>query len=198
MKKIKAYILLIWFILSIPIGILISLKYKDFEVLAIINIAFPLIFIISDEEICYMNLGRQRMKLEVGQFIRFKDKRGIEYIRKITSVNTTYPDRLYAGIYIDKEANNSNGVSLKNIVNTDFEAINLLKAGDVITFKDDEDVYRILQVPDNEDMFEDFYLAKEYGGSTEDIFVTYDEMKEYIDTIVTKEQFEQMTYKVGE
>lgn len=57
MKKIKAYILLIWFILSIPIGILISLKYKDFEVLALINIVFPLIFIISDEEICYMNLG---------------------------------------------------------------------------------------------------------------------------------------------
>lgn len=57
MKKIKAYILLIWFILSIPIGILISLKYKDFEVLVLINMALPLIFIISDEEICYMNLG---------------------------------------------------------------------------------------------------------------------------------------------
>lgn len=57
MKKIKAYILLIWFILSIPIGILISLKYKDFEVFALINMTLPLIFIISDEEICYMNLG---------------------------------------------------------------------------------------------------------------------------------------------
>lgn len=60
MKKIKAYILLIWFILSIPIGILISLKYKDFEVLALINIVFPLAFIISDEEICYMNLGGKK------------------------------------------------------------------------------------------------------------------------------------------
>lgn len=57
MKKIKAYILLIWFILSIPIGALISLKYKDFEVLALINMVFPLIFIISDKEICYMDLG---------------------------------------------------------------------------------------------------------------------------------------------
>lgn len=57
MKKIKAYILLIWFILSIPICILICLKYKDFEVLALINIVFPLLFIISDKEICYMNLG---------------------------------------------------------------------------------------------------------------------------------------------
>lgn len=53
MMKIKAYILLIWFILSILISILISLKYKDFEVLAIINMAFPLIFIISDEEMSY-------------------------------------------------------------------------------------------------------------------------------------------------
>lgn len=60
MKKIKAYILLIWFILSIPIGVLISLKYKDFEVLALINMVFPLLFIISDEEICYMNLGRKK------------------------------------------------------------------------------------------------------------------------------------------
>lgn len=57
MKKIKAYILLIWFILSIPIGILICFKYKDFEVLALVNIVFPLLFIISDKEICYMNLG---------------------------------------------------------------------------------------------------------------------------------------------
>lgn len=57
MKKIKAYILLIWFILSIPIGILISFKYKDFEALALINIGVSLIFIISDKEICYMNLG---------------------------------------------------------------------------------------------------------------------------------------------
>ena len=57
MKKIKAYILLIWFILSIPIGILISFKYKDFESLALINIVLPLLFIISDKEICYMNLG---------------------------------------------------------------------------------------------------------------------------------------------
>ena len=60
MKKIKAYILLMWFILSIPIGILISLKYKDFEVLALINIVFPLLFIISDKEICYMNLGGKK------------------------------------------------------------------------------------------------------------------------------------------
>lgn len=60
MKKIKAYILLIWFILSIPISILISFKYKDFKVLALINTVFPLLFMISDKEVCYMNLGGKK------------------------------------------------------------------------------------------------------------------------------------------
>ena len=51
------------------------------------------------------------MKLEVGMYVRFKDKRGNQYIRKITSVNIKYPDRRYAGVYIDKDANNVTGVS---------------------------------------------------------------------------------------
>lgn len=72
------------------------------------------------------------MKLEVGQFVRFKDKKGIEYIRKITSVNDTYPDKLYAGIYIDKEANNARGVSLKNIIKASFNIIDLIEPGDVL------------------------------------------------------------------
>lgn len=35
------------------------------------------------------------MKLEEGMYVRFKDKRGSHYIRKITSVNTEYPGKLY-------------------------------------------------------------------------------------------------------
>ena len=70
------------------------------------------------------------MDLKVGMYVRFKDKRGIEYIRKITSVNNTYPDKLYAGIYIDKNANNSNGVSLKNIIKTSFNIIDLIQKKD--------------------------------------------------------------------
>lgn len=31
------------------------------------------------------------MKINKGMYIRFKDKRGIQYIRKITSVNTEEP-----------------------------------------------------------------------------------------------------------
>lgn len=40
------------------------------------------------------------MKLEVGQFVRFKDKRGIEYIRKIVGIPE---DNRYASLCLDKE-----------------------------------------------------------------------------------------------
>ena len=121
------------------------------------------------------------MKLEVGMFVRFKDKRGIEYIRKITSVNTTYPDKLYAGIYIDKEANNSNGVSLKNIIKVSYNIIDILEVGDyvngveVININDEWITMSDMQVP----------ILKSIANGM-------------IETIVTKEQMEKMEYKVGE
>ena len=69
--------------------------------------------------------------------------------------------------------------------------------GDIITFKDDEDVYRIISIPNKEMGAEDFYLAKNFDGYTEDIFVRYEYMKEHINSIVTKEQFEAMKYEIN-
>lgn len=123
------------------------------------------------------------MKLEVGQFVRFKDKRDIEYIRKITSVNDTYPDRLYAGIYIDKEANNSNGVSLKNIIETSFNIIDLIEEGDYVNGLA---VARIS---------EDTATGKKYFNLYG--YISGFEEKD-IEFVVTKEQFKQMSYRVGE
>ena len=75
------------------------------------------------------------MKLEVGMYVRFKDKKGNQYIRRITSVNREYPDKLYAGIYIDKKANNCNGVSLKNIIKVSDDVLDLIKKGDYVNGK---------------------------------------------------------------
>lgn len=72
------------------------------------------------------------MEISEGMYVRFKDKRGSHYIRKITSVNTEYPGKLYAGIYIDKTANNCNGVSLKNIINASHRLIDLIDKGDYV------------------------------------------------------------------
>lgn len=128
------------------------------------------------------------MKLEIGQFIRFKDKRGIEYIRKITSVNNTYPDKLYAGIYIDKEANNSNGVSIKNIIKASFDKTDLIEVGDVIKYRIDK-VY--LETKG--------YLTGVTNIADEEMIENIKENKNYhVLQILTKEQFEQMSYKAGE
>lgn len=56
MKKIKAIILTIWFTLSIPIGAILCLIDNNLEVIGLLNMAIPLIFIISDEELLNMKL----------------------------------------------------------------------------------------------------------------------------------------------
>lgn len=76
--------------------------------------------------------------------------------------------------------------------------IDLLEPGDIITFKDDEDIYRIIQVPSEKWNFKNFYLAKNYDGETEDIFVEYEYMKENIERILLKEKFLEESFLVGE
>lgn len=133
------------------------------------------------------------MKLEVGMYVRFKDKRGIEYIRKITSVNNTYPDKLYAGIYIDKEANNSNGVSLKNIIKARFNITDLIKLGDILEINGEK--YEVIYDESYEKLGILIPSRKELSirhSALEYVF------KKYEVAIVTKEQFEQTAYKVGD
>lgn len=133
------------------------------------------------------------MKLEVGMYVRFKDKRGIEYIRKITSVNNTYPNKLYAGIYIDKETNNSNGVSLKNIIKASFNIIDLIEVGDILEINGEK--YEVIYDESYEKLGILIPSRKELSirhSALEYVF------KKYEVAIVTKEQFEQTAYKVGD
>ena len=128
------------------------------------------------------------MKLEEGMYVRFKDKRGSHYIRKITSVNTEYPGKLYAGIYIDKTANNCNGVSLKNIINASHRLIDLIDKGDYVNG------YKVLWVYNTE-------IAK--SGPLYVVIDNHDDgesriVEEDIKDIVTKEQFDSMKYVVKE
>lgn len=116
------------------------------------------------------------MKLEVGMYVRFKDKKGNQYIRRITSVNREYPDKLYAGIYIDKKANNCNGVSLKNIIKVSDDVLDLIKKGDYVNGKEVTYVYPNLIKVDSTDIWE--IHSRD------------------IKSIVTKEQFENMKYEV--
>lgn len=117
------------------------------------------------------------MKLEVGQFVRFKDKRNITYIRKIREIPQ---DNRYASIYLDKEANYSKGLSLKNIIKASYNIIDILEIGDYVngckiiknTLKDGGNIV-IVQ-----------------GGNC----FTNEEIK----SVITHEQMEQMSYKIEE
>lgn len=84
------------------------------------------------------------------------------------------------------------------VIKASHNIIDLIEVGDVITFKEDEDVYKIIGVPNEKYACKFFHLAKEFDGGTEDIIVGYGYMKESINSIVTKEQFESVQYKVSE
>lgn len=125
------------------------------------------------------------MKLEdlkVGQYVRFKDKRGNTYIRNIKEVCNEQPHKSWGAIIIDKNANNVPYVSLKNIIKASFDIIDILEVGDYVNG------YKVIDIVEN-----DIYISDYYAESYIGIVKAKD-----IKSIVTHEQMEQMAYKVGE
>lgn len=127
------------------------------------------------------------MKLEVGQFVRFKDKRNITYIRKIREIPQ---DNRYASIYLDKEANYSKGLSLKNIIKASYNIIDILEVGDYVNGME---VTRISGTRYDKN---DLHCYCEHNGNEnwQQVMIPMKNIK----SIVTKEQFEEMSYKIKE
>lgn len=125
------------------------------------------------------------MKLEVGMYIRFKDKNGVQYIRRIVELPE---DKRYGAIRIDKDSHNVCWVSKKNVLNAKFNILDLVKEGDYVNGKKvvfiDED-YNVA-VDEND------ITTRDFEGRYE--FLTI--KKEDIKSIVTKEQFALMEYEV--
>lgn len=74
-----------------------------------------------------------------------------------------------------------------DIIKSSPNIIDLIEVGDILTFKDGS-ICKIIEITDN-----GYYLLKDYGGEQ------YYESKEWlkdIKSIVTKEQFEKMEYKI--
>lgn len=118
------------------------------------------------------------MEVKVGDYIRYKDKRGNQYIRKIIMVGKDYSIHNCFGVRVDKEANYTQDVSLKNILKSSPNIIDLIEVGDYVNGG----------------------LVAFVGSDSIEIFWYKDEMewlgKDDIITIVTKEQFESMKYKI--
>ena len=127
------------------------------------------------------------MKLEdlkVGQYVRFKDKRGNAYIRNIKEVYNEQPHKSWGAIIIDKNANNVPYVSLKHIKKASYSIIDILEERDYVNG------YPICEIV-------------EYENDTRAIVIDDDnksiiwESKD-IKSVITHEQMEQMAYKVEE
>ena len=120
-------------------------------------------------------------KLEVGMYVRFKDKKGATYIRKLTKLANEYPQKLY-GMEIDEEANYSPYLSLENILKASHNIIDLIEVGDVITTNN---LCGQVTCIDGNKIYTTCY----------DGDCCYDYQ---IQSIVTKEQISSMEYRLGE
>ena len=136
------------------------------------------------------------MKLEdlkVGQYVRFKDKRGNAYIRNIKEVCNEQPHKSWGAIIIDKNANNVPYVYLKHIKKASYNIIDILEENDYVNG---------LRVEKNK--YGELYTSYVYYGGDIgkqcEVYTTWlKELEEdMIYSIVTHEQMEQMTYKVGD
>lgn len=126
------------------------------------------------------------MKLEVGQFVRFKDKRGNEYIRKIVEMPE---DNRYASLYLDKDANYSKGLSIKNVIKASYNIIDILEVGDILV----DDTNRKLEIL----LIDDELMVRNTGLIYDNNY--YLPIKSIaIKSVITHEQMEQMSYKIKE
>lgn len=125
--------------------------------------------------------------MKVGDYVRTKSGKIVKCFKSESMNKPIY--------YVIGSATNSY-IEYQDVIKSSPNIIDLIAVGDIITFKDDEDVYKVIGIPNKECALEVFYLAKNYDGNTEDIMVYPDEMKKYIKSIVTKEQFESMKYEV--
>lgn len=128
------------------------------------------------------------MKSELKENMYVRTEKGIAKIKKIFPdgsepyFEAKYETDTYLEIYYDSEY-----VSEYDVLKASYNIIDILEIGDIISFYEDIDNYK-----------------KQYVIGMPDL-ITLDEIKDKITndnirlvSILTKEQFEQMAYKVGE
>lgn len=127
------------------------------------------------------------MKLEVGMYVR--TILGISKLVEIKEFDTIYVfDKLDDDLWTDDIANEIWKFELKDIiVKASFDIMDLIEVGDIISFYEDIDNYK-----------------KEYAIRIANLIIL-DKAKDKISndnirliSIVTKEQFENMEYRIGE
>lgn len=109
-------------------------------------------------------------KLEVGMFIRTDDGKINKFKRYITDKKRVCETDMYARLAVD------------NIVKASFDIIDLIEVGDYVNGS------KVIDIVENDVYVSNFYKEQ----CIEQV------SKKKIKSIVTKEQFESMSYRIGE
>lgn len=122
------------------------------------------------------------MELKEGMYIRSKDKRGNQFVRRIVELPNV---PVYGSIVVDKDIHNVKWVSKKNVLKASNSIIDLVEVGDYVN---GEMVTFISSNPQKNQNGKPRIILNE----THSLFGKYEDIK----SIVTKEQFENMKYEV--
>ena len=124
------------------------------------------------------------MELREGMYIRSKDKRGNQFVRRIVELPTV---PTYGSIVVDKDIHNVKWVSKKNVLKASDSIIDLIEVGDYVNGCYVLD-FETLQ---NREKAIIVNSLDSYGWG-QGVIPTHE-----IISIVTKEQFESMKYWEG-
>lgn len=119
------------------------------------------------------------MELNVGMYIRSKDKNGVQYIRKIVELPE---ETRYGSIVVDKDIHNVFWVSKKNVLKVSFNLIDLIEVGDYVN--GEKVTETMIKMRDEQGVFG---LPDHYRMFVDEI---------HVKSVVTREQFESMKYIV--
>ncbi len=129
------------------------------------------------------------MKLEVGMYVRTKycgicDEIAIRKIIKIDKINNNwfYIDKNVCDIYKDY----TNKINTVNVEKASFDIIDILEVEDYVNG------YKIGYIDDCKGAMREFYY--DYENSNEDVGHWEEEIK----SVITHEQIEQISYRIGE
>ncbi len=123
-------------------------------------------------------------ELKVGNYIRSKDKKGVQYIRKIIDLPK---DTRYGSIVVDKDIHNVKWISKKNVLKVSENIIDLIEVGDYVNG---------YLVKDIDYAFDDVVMNNKNARRVPYIDCNKNNYIEDIKSIVTKEQFESVKYEV--
>lgn len=123
------------------------------------------------------------MKLEVGMYVRLKAN-NVTYIRQIVEI---CEDIRYATYRVDKPFCNQTGLSPKKILKSSYDILDLIDLGDYVNGLE------VIGKDSDGRLYFDNLVWNNYENMYQQKMIESKDIK----SIVTKEQFTQMEYKIG-